>query len=500
MFFLMYNSRHRNNKQKRDVRNNMKKIKNENTKNVFMVISSNLLTILIALFTGFVIPKQLSVADYAYYHVYMLYIAYAGFLHFGFVNGIYLKYGKYNEDELPIDKFRKFSKIMFAMQGIVVAVLAVILLLTFRKMDINNVIAYAFIIINIPLINIKWFYSSINQFTKRFVIDSYVTYLQNILTLLMVICIVVTHWYYFEVLLIFTTAINAVCMVIVMWQNKNIVWGKSILNVKEECVGLIKSGFFLMLSEFVGIIILGIDSIFVQNLFSIEEFAMYSFAVSIITVIYTMISTVSNLIYPYLVRVDENRYAEYYCLMSDVLSVISIFSLLAFYVAKFIIDIWLDKYTESIAITAILFGTVIFRSLIMLVCGNYFKVLKMIKEYTQNNVFAICISFLLDLLAYLFFHDYIYIAIASLISFIIWYVVTDWIFIRRLNIPLNGCVRRYVCIVFCLIAFYALLKVETIVSFFAYAVLALLICVICFKPQFVKVIEILQGGIKKARD
>lgn len=479
----------------------MKKIGNENTKNIFMVISSNLLTIVIALFTGFVIPKQLSVTDYAYYHVYMLYIAYAGFLHFGFVNGIYLKYGKYSEDELPLDRFRKFSKIMFGIQGIVVAALAVLLLVSSSKMNGNNVIAYAFIILNIPLINIKWFYSSINQFTKRFVIDSYVTYLQNILTLFMVLVIVVTHWYYFEILLVFTTMTNLICMLIVMYQNKKIVFGKAVADVKDECIGLIKNGFFLMLSEFVGIIILGIDSIFVQNLFTIEEFAMYSFAVSIITVIYTLISTVSNLIYPYLVRVEENKYAEYYCLMSDVLSVISIFSLLAFYVAKFIIDVWLDKYTESIAITAILFGTVIFRSLIMLVCGNYFKVLQMIKEYTKNNIFAIVISFVLDLIAYLVFHDYYYIAIASLLSFIIWYVVTDFVFVSRLKMPLNGCVRRYVCIGLSLVLFYTLLRMEALPAFFAYGIGTLVICVCCFRPQFVKVLEIIKKETrKKARD
>lgn len=475
----------------------MIKIKNENTKNVFMVITSNLLTIIIALFTGFVIPKQLSVADYAYYHVYVLYIAYAGFLHFGFVNGIYLKYGKYDEEQLPVDKFCGFSRVMFLMQGLVCIILSFILLIACKRIDVNTIIAYTFIIVNIPLVNIKWFYSSINQFTKRFVIDSYVTYFQNILTLLMVIFIALTHVYYFQVLLIMTTLTNFFCMIMVMWQNKKIVWGKSVQNIKGECFALIKSGFFLMLSEFVGIIILGIDSIFVQNLFQIEEFAMYSFAVSIISVIYTLISTVSNLIYPYLVRVDEERYAEYYCLMSDVLSVISVLSLLAFYVAKFITDVWLQKYSASIPITAILFGTVIFRSLIMLVCGNYFKVLKLIKEYTHNNIFAISISFVLDLLAYFLFHDYIYIAVASLISFIIWYVVTDCVFIRRMQIKSSRYARRYIYITLCLMVFYMLLNVKTIIAFFAYVLLVFLISFVCFKTQFTNAYVLIRQRVKK---
>lgn len=474
------------------------KLKSENARNALMVISSNLLTIVIALFTGFIIPKQISVADYAYYHVYCLYIAYAGFFHFGLVNGIYLKYGHMDEGELPVNKFRRYSRSMYLLQAVVAAGLVVLLLLL-QPADSNNGVAFAFIILNIPLTNLKWFYSSINQFTKRFVRDSLVTYLQNTLTLLMVFLVIAFKWYYFEVLLAFTTVINFICMLIVMYQNRRFI-GRSIGTQEEsDFKPLIQSGFFLMLSEFVGIMILGIDSIFVQNLYTVDEFAMYSFAISIITVMYTLISTVSNLIYPYLVRVKEEKYAEYYTLMSDVLSVIAIFSLLAFYAAEFIIDTWLDKYTASISITAILFGTIIFRSLIMLVCGNYFKVLKMIKEYTKNNIFAIVISFAAVILAYLVFREYHYIAAASLVSFIIWYVVTDFIFIIRLNIPKTGYIRRYTCIALSLILFYSLLRIPGLEAFFVYLFGAAAICLICFWKQFNKLFVMIRGEVKKER-
>lgn len=458
-----------------------------------MVVSSNMLAILVSLFTGFILPKQLGVTQYAYYRIYCLYIAYAGVMHLGLVNGIYLKYGNYNKEELPIEKFRKFGRIMYLMQLAVVVILGFVLFAVRHTMDMNTALAYAFIIINIPLINIKWFYSSINQFTKRFIIDSYVTYLQNVLMLLMVVLVVAFHWYNFIAILIFTTLINLSCMLAVMMQNRTIAAGASHAAVWDETKGMIRSGFFLMLSEFVAIIILGIDSIFVQNLFSLEQFGMYSFAVSIISVIYSLIGTISNLIYPYLVRVEEEKYAEYYSLMSDVLSVVAIFSLAGYFAAKFIVDTWIQAYVPSLTITAVLFGTVVFRSLIMLVCGNYFKVLKMIKEYTKNNVFAIVISFVTDLLAYLIFHDYFYIAAASLVSFVIWYLVTDFIFIRRLQIPRGGCIRRYLCISLGLGAFYLLWNTAAVPAFFLYLAAAALICGCCFIPQFRKLLVLLKA-------
>ena len=279
-----------------------------------------------------------------------------------------------------------------------------------------------------------------------------------------------------------------------MGQNKVLLWGEKARLGDTGIPELIKNGFFLMLSEFVGIIILGIDSMFVDNLFSQTEFAMYSFAVSVISVIFTAISAVSNLVYPYLVRVEEEKYAEYYGLMSDVLSMVSMVSMLAFYAAEFIILRWLEKFIPSLSVVAILFGTVVFRAVITLVCGNYFKVLKLIKEYTWNNIFAIGISFLLNAAAYVMFRDYRYIAGASLLSFVIWYLVTERIFIRYLQIPLAGCLRRYGYILAGLLIFYLLADADPIPGFFLYFAAVCGLSLLCFWRQLQKLLGIVKGN------
>lgn len=207
--------------------------------------------------------------------------------------------------------------------------------------DIDQRIAYLFVIVNIPLINIKWFFSSINQFTKRFVIDSYLTITQNILNVVAVGCIIAFHLYTYLSILIFTTIMNFVCMSLSIYQNKEIILAKSGKVQLSEVGGLIKTGFFLMLSEFVGIIILGIDSIFVQQFMPKYTFSMYQFAVSIVSLVFTMVTVVTNLVYPYLVRADENKYGLYYTMLSDVVSVVSAAAMAAFFAAKFIIQLWI---------------------------------------------------------------------------------------------------------------------------------------------------------------
>lgn len=458
------------------------------TKNIIMVCLSNGLTILVGLFMGFILPKNISVDSYANYQIYNLYIAYAGFFHFGLVNGIYIKYGKYDYEDIPYSKFKAFFKSLIVIHIISALALLAFVIFASGGNDIDQRIAYLFVIVNIPLINIKWFFSSINQFTKRFVIDSYLTITQNILNVVAVGCIIAFHLYTYLSILIFTTIMNFVCMSLSIYQNKEIILAKSGKVQLSEVGGLIKTGFFLMLSEFVGIIILGIDSIFVQQFMPKYTFSMYQFAVSIVSLVFTMVTVVTNLVYPYLVRADENKYGLYYTMLSDVVSVVSAAAMAAFYAAKFIIQLWIPKYNDSIPIVAILFGTIVFRILIMLVCGNYFKVLKMIKEYTANNIMAITIGFAFDVIALVVFNDSWYIALASLASFIVWYLITDRKFIKHFELKVKDWMPRYFYIVVSLGAFYFFANHDWVVSIFVYGIFTVIFGIACF-AKYIKVIN-----------
>lgn len=432
----------------------MKNIR-DTSKNVIMVCVSNILTILVSLFMGFILPKKISVENYAYYKIYFLYIAYAGFFHFGLVNGIYLEYGNLDYKDLPKDKIKKYFKYMLLIQFFVSIILGLLVIFFFDKSDKDKLIAWFFIIINIPLVNLKWFFSSINQFTKRFVIDSYVTIIQNIMNVIMVGLIIAFKMYNYLVVLIFTTIINLISMICVFLQNKEIIINhSSSIGCCNDIYGLIKKGFFVMLSEFVGIIILGIDSIFAEKFYTLKEFAMYSFATSIVAIIYTLITSVSNLIYPYLVRVDSKKYAVYYTVFSNIVSILSMLSITVFIFAKIIVLNWIPVYEPSILIAEILFGTIVFRVLLSLVCGNYFKALKMIKEYTINNIIAILLAFFFNIIALIFLKEIQYIAFASVLAFIVWYILTEIVFIKRLKIKSTDWIPRYLFILFNLLSFY----------------------------------------------
>ena len=62
-------------------------------KGTMYVFIANLINMIINLFTGFVLPKLLSVESYANIKLFQLYITYIGVVSLGFADGMYLKYG-----------------------------------------------------------------------------------------------------------------------------------------------------------------------------------------------------------------------------------------------------------------------------------------------------------------------------------------------------------------------------------------------------------------------
>ena len=61
--------------------------------NIAYTLSSNLISLVISMIVTFIVPKQLGVENYGYFQLYMLYANFTGFLHLGWADGLFLRYG-----------------------------------------------------------------------------------------------------------------------------------------------------------------------------------------------------------------------------------------------------------------------------------------------------------------------------------------------------------------------------------------------------------------------
>src|SRR5690625_2376580 len=77
-------------------------------KNFSYTFSSNLITLVVSTLVTLIVPKLIGVEDYGFWQLYVFYSTYVGFFHFGWNDGIYLRYG--GEDYESLNKKRFFSQ------------------------------------------------------------------------------------------------------------------------------------------------------------------------------------------------------------------------------------------------------------------------------------------------------------------------------------------------------------------------------------------------------
>ena len=87
----------------------MENMKKSIWKNLAKVFFSQGLSVFSGVMVGFIIPKILGVEEYGFYRTYTMYFTYTSLLHFGFVDGILLKYSGQDYDNLNKYKLRALT-------------------------------------------------------------------------------------------------------------------------------------------------------------------------------------------------------------------------------------------------------------------------------------------------------------------------------------------------------------------------------------------------------
>ena len=88
-------------------------IRNTFLQNISLTFFSNIISLTVSLVGTFFIPKFSNATVYGYWQLYLFYISYAGLLHFGLCDGIYLKYGGETYTNIDKDLLRTQFYILF---------------------------------------------------------------------------------------------------------------------------------------------------------------------------------------------------------------------------------------------------------------------------------------------------------------------------------------------------------------------------------------------------
>lgn len=393
-----------------------KETANENLKRgIALVFIANAINLIINLVNGFVLPKYLSVESYADIKTYHLYANYIGVLVLGYSDGLYLAYGGKMISDVGSKGINVCRSNLLLFQGIITVIGIAVGILT------GNYILLVTATSILP-VNLVATYKSIFQATGEFKIYSRIlnyTSILNFVGAMVLLFIVRTDnsllYVGWNVIVTFIIWILIESKMIASY-NQKIEWALDLSSMIEN----IKSGIVLMLGNFSSILMTSVDRWFVKALLTVQDFAYYSFVVSVENLIAIFITPVVTTMYNYICVTSDMQAIQRIkrmCLVFSLLLISSAFP------AKFILEIYLQKYIASQYVLFILFSTEVFYMLIKGIYVNIYKARKQQATYLKQLIGVIIVGIALNAVFYYFMRSNEGIAFATLLSVVIWYVI-----------------------------------------------------------------------------
>ena len=114
--------------------------------------------------------------------------------------------------------------------------------------------------------------------------------------------------------------------------------------------------------------------------------------------------------------------------------IIAFNSQLAYYPLCIVVNYFLPNYIESLNIFRVLFPSITINIIISMIIINHYKALQKQNLYFVITSIVLAISVILNFLAYMVTHKPIGFSIASVITMVFWYLISDYYISREYNI------------------------------------------------------------------
>jgi O-antigen/teichoic acid export membrane protein len=171
----------------------------------------------------------------------------------------------------------------------------------------------------------------------------------------------------------------------------------------------------------------------VSQFFSIEQFAIYAFALVVVTMIYTFVRAASEVFFPHISNITSELQTQLYRLGESLIVIIWAALLAGYFLVIKIVEIYLPDYLLSLPILRILLCTVGFGSITQILHITYYKIYRQQSRYFAFGIITLVFAFVFNILAIKIIGTLESVAIATLISFGLWYVINELNFRSRLE-------------------------------------------------------------------
>ena len=387
--------------------------------NITKVLSSSIITFSSNFIIGFILPLYLSVAEYGYYREFVLYFNFFYILNFGFNEGLYIKYGGKSLEEIDHKILMKEHNTSLVAQAVVSLLMIVAGFMT------KNTVIIIFAITTF-FANATYFHQLVQQALSEFSEYSKTNTIKGFATILtMLIALLLfkgnTHMYYVLALMFAQFLVFLYCE----WNFYKVIKNKSsqLLTVNQT-KAIFNIGLFVLLANFLRVLVGSVGQWLVQLFSNIEEFAQYSLAGSMLSVVLLVINAVAAVFYTV---ISKNKDYGKLNIIKNLLLIFGVASGLAYFVLHYMITYFIPDYISSLEYMKYLILCVPYLMVINVIATNLYKTNMHEKKYFRNMLFVLTSTAALIGMFYLLNNNPVSAAIGTTVTYILWYFVVTTI-------------------------------------------------------------------------
>ncbi|KYH31224.1 polysaccharide biosynthesis protein [Clostridium tepidiprofundi DSM 19306] len=375
-----------------------------------------ILSILVGVIQTFFIPKVLSVNQYGTYKEFTLVASYLNILSIGFIDGMYIKYGGRNYKELKNDGLIGEIKFFVVFQFFI-----------FFPMLLIGIYIKKYICVCLAILgftqNIVLLIKHINKAVGEFKEFSFIVKLESILKLSIVVLLCILFKNVNEKYFIIGIIIPYIIIILInIPKLTSTFFACSKINISNIKI-IFSLGIIIMLGNLINNLFFTIDRWFVLANFDDINFAYYSFATSLITLVFVFVSYVSSTFYPRLAKKPNNF--KFICKVKTFGIILSMLFISSYFILTRIIQVFLYEYLNALDIIKILFLCIPPMTIILAIYVNLYKASKQAKKYLITVFIMLINASILNVIAILIFNDILVIAVGTTMSYYIWLIYSS---------------------------------------------------------------------------
>ncbi len=463
-------------------------------KNISFTFLSNIVCTIISVLVVFFVPKNIGVENYGYFQLYLFYINYTGFLHFGWADGVYLRYGGMYYKDLNKPLFATQFRMFVAMELVFAAILCC--WANFFVESVEKQIVYSLIGVSMLFALPKTFLQYVLQGTNRIKEYASLIMIERVVYGSLALLIVFAKKDDFALIIGTDLVGKFVALLYAFYHCKDIVLGRmgSLKEAFKDALTNISVGMKLMLANVACLLILGVVRWSIEREWDVSVFGKISLTLSISNLMMIFIRSVSMVLLPTLRRTDSSKYASIYSNLKIGFLVPMFGGLLLYYPLNVFLRNWLPAYADCLIYMAMLFPLCLYEGKLSLLVETYLKTMRMEKVLLMSNVVTLIFSCILTIIFVFVLENLTLTVLGILLIFAFRTFLGEFLLSRKMPMTFlrDGLLESLLTSLFVVVAWF----LNDLIGMLIYGIFYLLY-VLFYKKELVELFKMLKLNVKK---